>query len=118
VAGGVLQKVNSGVNGLFRLPRQVRKTWTATRSTAIRHFPARARSIGTRFSEDDHRRLAHRLAEFRRAMVVCRFYRHPLIEELYPAGLWQWHEFTGRKQSNGDAPEVLLTNDAKGRLFA
>jgi site-specific DNA-adenine methylase len=81
-------------------------------------FPGPGAKYRHRFSEDDHRRLAHRLAEFRRAMVVCRFYRHPLIEELYPAGLWQWHEFTGRKQSNGDAPEVLLTNDAKGRLFA
>jgi hypothetical protein len=58
-----------------------------------------------------------RLAEFTRARVVCRFYDHPLIRELYPTGQWTWHEFSGRKQSNAAAPEVLLTNDKQRSLF-
>jgi len=64
-----------------------------------------------KFSDDDHRKMALALAEFRRALVVCRFYDHPLIRELYPETQWRWQHFTGRKQSNADAPEVLLSNN-------
>jgi hypothetical protein len=45
------------------------------------------------------------------ARVVCRFYDHPLVRELYPEQRWTWrHLAGGRKQTNGDAPEVLLLN--------
>lgn len=57
-----------------------------------------------------HARLARALAGFTLARVVVRFYDDPLIRELYPKSRWTWHHFTGRKQSNADAPEVLLTN--------
>jgi len=58
-----------------------------------------------------HRRLADKLATFTTARVVCRFYDHPLVRELYPEQRWTWrHLAGGRKQTNGDAPEVLLLN--------
>lgn len=75
-------------------------------------FPGSGAKYRHTFSEADHRRLAQVLLGFRRARVVCRFYDDPFIRELYPADAWTWHHFTGRKQSNADAPEVLLTNRA------
>lgn len=69
------------------------------------------------FTDEQHRRLAVVLAGFEKARVVCRFYDHPLIRELYPEGTWAWHRFTGRKQSNADAPEVLLVNSRQRELF-
>ena len=36
------------------------------------------------------------------------------IRELYPTGRWKWHEFPGRKQSNAEAPEVLITRGSDG----
>jgi len=80
-------------------------------------FPGPGAKYRHTFTETDHRQLAMRLAEFTRARVVCRFYDHPLIRELYPTGQWTWHEFSGRKQSNAAAPEVLLTNDKQRSLF-
>lgn len=53
-----------------------------------------------------HTRLRDALERFGATRVACRFYDHPLVRELY--GSWQWHELKGRKQSNEDAPEVLL----------
>lgn len=63
-----------------------------------------------KFTEEQHRKLAHWLAMFEYATVVCRFYDHPLVRELYPDDLWTWRSLVGRKQSNADAPEVLLVN--------
>jgi hypothetical protein len=60
-----------------------------------------------------HTRLRDALERFQSTRVVCRFYDHPLINELY-AG-WDRHELTGRKQSNEDAPEVLLIRNAGNR---
>lgn len=63
------------------------------------------------FTDEQHRRLAKQLAAFRHCKVVCRFYRHPLVEELYPADRWKWTELTGGKtQTNAPAPEVLIEN--------
>ena len=45
---------------------------------------------------------------FDQARVVCRFYNHPLIRDLYPEALWHWGHFAGRKQTNAEGPEVLL----------
>lgn len=74
-------------------------------------FPGPGDEYRHRFSEDQHRRLAARLAEFTQTRVVCRFYRHPLVEELYPAPRWHWLDLAGGKtQANKAAPEVLLVN--------
>ena len=80
-------------------------------------FPDAGAKYKHKFTEAQHRQLAETLLRFRKATVVCRFYDHPLIRELYPTGKWHWHHFTGRKQSNADAPEVLLTNDLGRTLF-
>lgn len=57
-----------------------------------------------------HTRLRDALIRFEKTSVVCRFYDHPLIRELYPEPRWKWHFLEGRKQSNEKAPEVLLVN--------
>ena len=56
-----------------------------------------------------HTRLRDALERFTLTRVVCRFYEHPLIRELYCLPSWEWNVFDGRKQSNEAAPEVLLT---------
>jgi len=71
-----------------------------------------------------HTRLWIKLARFFRTRVVCRFYDHPLIRELYPEPEWKWRRLKGRKQSNAEAPEVLVINgpslaaDTEGGLFS
>lgn len=40
--------------------------------------------------------------------IVCRFYDHPLIRELYPESEWTWNFLEGRKSTNAKASEVLL----------
>lgn len=69
---------------------------------------------GPKSDADDiafHTRLRDTLARFERTRVVCRFYRHPLIEDLYPADRWTWQDLEGgRKQTGAKAPEVLLVN--------
>jgi len=57
-----------------------------------------------------HERLRDAVSRFGRARVVLRFYRHPLVEELYPAPRWRWLELPGRTQTNAAAPEVLVAN--------
>jgi hypothetical protein len=54
--------------------------------------------------------------------VVCRFYDHPLIHEIYPEGRWTWRRLVGRKQSNAEASELLVINGpsqakANNKLF-
>ena len=70
-----------------------------------------------KFTEADHRHLAVELSALSKARVVVRYYDIPLVRELYPLSRWTWHEFTGRKQSNAEAQEVLIVNDKNGRLF-
>lgn len=65
-----------------------------------------------------HTRLRDALVRFERTRVVCRFYDHPLIQSLYPGEVWDWHRLTGRKQSNDDAPEVLLVRNGRPGLFS
>jgi DNA adenine methylase len=58
-----------------------------------------------------HGALAKRLALFKRARVVCRFYDVPLVRRLYMEGDgWKWLPQVGRKASNALAPEVLIVN--------
>lgn len=73
-------------------------------------FPDAGNDYRHPFTHADHKNLAAQLAEFTSARVVCRFYDHPLIRELYPEPKWKWRRLKGRKQSNAAAPEVLLLN--------
>ncbi len=74
-------------------------------------FPDAGDGYRHKFTTQDHRDLARLLAKFRDTRVVCRFYDHPLIRELYPAPHWRWHVIDGgRTQANKAAPEVLLVN--------
>jgi site-specific DNA-adenine methylase len=73
-------------------------------------FPGAGDDYRHSFVERDHRDLAEALSKFGRARVVCRFYDHPLIRELYPESAWTWRHLAGRTQANKKAPEVLLTN--------
>jgi hypothetical protein len=76
-------------------------------------FPGPGDKYKHRFSIDQHRELARKLAGFTQARIVCRFYDHPLIRELYPESQWTWrHMEGGKKQSNEAGPEVLLLNGA------
>jgi site-specific DNA-adenine methylase len=62
-----------------------------------------------------HKRLRDALGLFTKTLVVCRFYDHPLIRELY--GDWTWKELKGRDQANNAKPEVLVTNRPQQTLF-
>jgi site-specific DNA-adenine methylase len=73
-------------------------------------FPDAGDAYAHAFAEEDHRRLATCLSAFRKAKVVCRFYEHPLISELYPEPAWTWQRQKGRKQSNAEGAEILITN--------
>lgn len=73
-------------------------------------FPGPGDAYKHTFGVDGQRRLAASVGRFKATRVVMRFYRHPLVEELYPRDRWTWVERTGRKQTNGDAPEVLIIN--------
>lgn len=73
-------------------------------------FPGPGDAYKHRFTEEQHLRLAGLLWDFQRCRVVCRFYDHPLIRELYPEPRWTWMRLKGRKQSNDAAPEVLIIN--------
>jgi DNA adenine methylase len=75
-------------------------------------FPGPGDAYRHKFDERQHGLLAERLQGFTRARVVCRFYDHPLVRELYVQECWEWIELVGRKQTNEDAPEVLLVNRA------
>ena len=72
-----------------------------------------------------HTRLRDALARFKNTRVVCRFYDHPLVRELYPSPQWTWLKLEGGKTqanaSDQDTPEVLVTNGvgvAQAKLFA
>lgn len=74
-------------------------------------FPGPGDAYKHRFGVTELRRMAAALSGFKAARVVCRFYDHPLIRELYPEDLWTWHMLEGGKtQTNKAAPEVLLVN--------
>ncbi|MBY0515110.1 MAG: hypothetical protein K2P78_14550 [Gemmataceae bacterium] len=71
-------------------------------------FPDVGGSYKHTFTVEHHRRLAERLTAFEHCRVLCRFYDHPLIRELYPEPAWHWERFNGRRQTNTPGPEVLL----------
>lgn len=76
-------------------------------------FPDVGDEYKHKFTERDHRQLAVSLATFSRTRVVCRFYDHPLVQELYASKFgWTWHRPEGGKtQTNKAAPEVLLVRN-------
>jgi DNA adenine methylase len=76
-------------------------------------FPDVGARYSHSFSEADQRRLAAKLATFENCRVVVRYYDHPLIRELYPAGQgWRWLFLQGGKTQHGkDAPEVLIVKN-------
>ncbi len=75
-------------------------------------FPGAGDRYKHPFTEEQQRRLAARLRLFKHAKVVCRFYDHPLIRELYHETHWKWRHLEGRDQANnGTKPEVLLINE-------
>lgn len=63
-----------------------------------------------KFGEEQQRRLAARLGEYRETRVVVRYGDHPLIRELYPTDRWEWVELTGRTAANKAKAEVLLVS--------
>jgi hypothetical protein len=74
-------------------------------------FPGPGDAYKHPFTPKDHRDLAKQLRGFTRARVVCRFYDHPLVRELYPESHWTWRILEGgRTQTNDSAPEILLLN--------
>lgn len=75
-------------------------------------FPGPGDKYKHKFDESKHRRMANELRAFRECRIVCRFYDHPLVRELYPETEWNWRRLVGRKQSNNEAPEVLLSKVA------
>ncbi len=84
-------------------------------------FPGPGDDYRHKFTDTQHRELACQLAAFKHARVVCRFYDHPLVRELYPEGPWTWRRLTGRDQVNQTKTEVLIINGPsraeKGKLF-
>lgn len=75
-------------------------------------FPGPGDDYRHKFTEQQHRDMAAKLAGFKECRIVCRFYDHPLVRELYPEGdKWTWRRLNGRDQSNNAAkPEVLIIN--------
>lgn len=75
-------------------------------------FPEVGDVYAHKFDEAKHRQLAARLLEFVNVRVVCRFYDHPLIRELYrEADGWTYYTLKGRKSTNAEAPELLIVRN-------
>lgn len=76
-------------------------------------FPDAGDGYKFAFDEADQRKLAAALGTFKRCRIVVRYYDHPLIRELYPAGQgWRWLHLAGGKTQHGkDAPEVLIVKN-------
>lgn len=63
-----------------------------------------------KFTTDDQRRLAAKLATYSNVRVVVRFGDDPLIRRLYPESKWTWIEQTSRNQEGNAINEVLIVN--------
>ena len=59
-------------------------------------------------TEDDQKELYRLLEKFKQARMVVRAYDTPFIRSLYIYDGWEFREITGRKQTNAEAPEVLI----------
>lgn len=78
-------------------------------------FPGPGDAYRHKFTESDHRRLAAELSRFQACRVVCRFYDHPLIRELYPMPRWTWVHALTKKQSNAEQADLLIINGPSNR---
>lgn len=77
-------------------------------------FPGPGDKYLHEFDEDQHRRLARDLTLFDHARIVCRFYEHPLMTELYRSEQgWNWTVVVGgRDQRNAkNKPEILIVRN-------
>lgn len=75
-------------------------------------FPGPGDAYRHTLDELSHTRLARTMERFQRTRCVMRFYDAPLIRLLYPERLWTWTNIAGgRKSTNAEAPEVLLTRN-------
>ena len=74
-------------------------------------FPGPGEKYKHKFTEAQTVELSKRLVKFSAARIVCRFYDHPLIEQCYPESTWSWNRYSGRKQTNDTADEVLLVRN-------
>ncbi len=54
-------------------------------------FPGPGDKYKNTMSEEQHREMATTLSLYDHVRVVCRFYDHPLVRELYPESEWEWH---------------------------
>ena len=73
-------------------------------------FPGAGDGYAHPFTEQDHRDLARHVGALRHARVVIRYYRHPLVEELYPADRWTWIGRAARTQAGGEREDFLILN--------
>lgn len=74
-------------------------------------FPGPGERYKFTLTPERHHELARILSAFKKTRVVCRFYDHPAVREMYPGIHWNWtHLDGGRKQSNDKAPEVMIVN--------
>jgi DNA adenine methylase len=74
-------------------------------------FPDAGGEYKHKFGTEQHKLLAKRLREFKEVRIVCRFYDHPLIRDLYhERDGWVWRSLVGRKSSNAESPERLIIN--------
>jgi DNA adenine methylase len=71
-------------------------------------FPDVGEAYKHSFTTEDHHALANWLIKYRSTRIVCRFYDHPLVRELYSTNDWEYNFVTGRKQSNASVQELLL----------
>jgi site-specific DNA-adenine methylase len=67
-----------------------------------------------KFTVDQHKEMARRLAGFSAARIVVRAGDHPFVRELYPeAGRWRWHEIEGRTMANKTKAEALIVRNGE-----
>lgn len=78
-------------------------------------FPGPGDGYKHTFTREDHQDLAKMLSAYKQTKVVCRFYDHPFVRELYPETHWEWIHLVGRKATNDSASEVLLINKRESR---
>jgi DNA adenine methylase len=78
-------------------------------------FPAGGSKYLHTFTPKDHRQLHALVERFQQTRVLMRYYDHKLIRKLYAdKEHWRWEFIKGRKSTNKDAPEVLITNILEG----
>lgn len=73
-------------------------------------FPCTGDKYTHSMTEEEHVRLARVLSEYTKTKVVCRFYDHSLVRDLYPTTSWIWRDLEGRNQANDGVLEYLITN--------